>query len=353
MIPEIHPDFRLNGQYYDRTNLISKAYCLVKEGQNWEQQIGDFLLNWMDDFSYLTVKTSGSTGKPKEIKLDKKAMLHSAELTGKFLDLDSGSKALCCLPLSYIAGKMMLIRAIHLGWHIDVCEPTANPFSKIDENYDFTALVPLQLKSSLKNLDQVSTVIVGGAALNQKLLDKLSQVENTSIYQTYGMTETSSHVAIRQIAPAFEECYRPLKGVELSTTEDHRLIIKCDPILSKPLETNDLVELMDDQSFKLLGRVDEVINTGGVKVHPGLVENKLRIRSNRRFFIHGLPHDDLGEQVTLFVEGKKELDLSKAYEDLSDYEKPKEVFYLKQFLETHTKKIDKQATVDKFVMAVS
>ena len=346
MVPEIHPLFKLNGKHYDRTELLSKAYCLVKEGESWEREVGDFLLNWMDDYPYLSVYTSGSTGEPKEYRLKKKHVIQSAEMTGEYFELEPRTKALCCLPLSYIAGKMMLVRAIHLGWDIDLCEASANPFKGRKTTYDFTALVPLQLSASVKHMDRVRKVIVGGAALSRKQKNKLGKIQKTEVYHTYGMTETASHVAVRQIAPDHEESYEPLPGVDLSTTEDGRLVISSERLLDEPLTTNDLVAMDDDGRFTIIGRADEVINTGGVKVHPSQVEQKLKIANKRRFFISSFPDDKLGDKVVLFVEGKKELDLTKAFEKLEKFEKPKETIYIKQFYETHTKKIDKRRTVE-------
>jgi len=152
----VHNHFKLNGFHLNKEDLCRVAYSFIKEGEDFEKPVGDFLLDWFDSKPYIEMKTSGSTGTPKTIRVDKQAMVNSAMATGDFFDLRSGNRALQCLPVKYVAGKMMLIRAIIIGLDLDYVEPSSHPMKDLDDmNYDFVAMVPLQAKNSLEELKHV------------------------------------------------------------------------------------------------------------------------------------------------------------------------------------------------------
>lgn len=345
MIPEIHPSFKLNGHSLNREGVMIVAYSYVKEGAEWEKEIGDFLLNWLDNFDVMTVYTSGSTGVPKEFKLQKQHMIHSAQVTGEYFDLGAGSEVLCCLPLSYIAGKMMMVRALTLGWEIDLVKPSTKPLKKAEKRYDFTAMTPHQVNKSLKHIYKTRKVLIGGAAVNDQLVKDLDG-RHSRAYHSYGMTETASHIAIRSLYPVKEDHFTALKDVKLTQDERGCLVIDAPQVASEPLVTNDLVELISEIQFIILGRVDDVINSGGVKIHPAMVEKKLALQLSQRFFITDEKDEDLGERVVLIIEGKEE-DVQLDLDQLEDYEKPKAVYYVASFEETHTKKVDKRSTIER------
>ena len=165
----VHNLFQINGFHFKRNDLCSLAYSLIKEGEPYEKEMGDFLLDWFDTKSYVELNTSGTTGTPKLIYIDKQAMINSAIATGDFFELRPGDKALHCLPMNYIAGKMMLVRAFILGLNIDFVAPTSTPVIDRKTTYDFAAMVPLQAQHSLKNLNNVKKMIVGGAKMNHDL----------------------------------------------------------------------------------------------------------------------------------------------------------------------------------------
>ncbi|WP_378187777.1 AMP-binding protein [Aquimarina sp. W85] len=194
----IHEAFELNKQKLDKYGVKQVAITLIDTGEPYEQEIGYFLLEWLDGKEYITVRTSGSTGKPKVLKVLKKHMVNSAKATGDFFKLDAQTHALLCLPVNYIAGKMMLVRAMILGWKIDCIPPKSNPLDTIYKHYDFCAMIPLQLDNSINRLHLIKKLIVGGGAIRERL-KALVQSCDTKIYETYGMTETVSHIAARRI----------------------------------------------------------------------------------------------------------------------------------------------------------
>ncbi|WP_405369482.1 AMP-binding protein [Nonlabens sp. Asnod2-A12] len=345
MIPTIHPTFKLNGHSLDYEGVMTVAYSYVKEGEEWEKQVGDFLLSWLDDFDVVTVKTSGSTGIPKEYKLKKQHMINSAVMTGKRFDIGIEKDVLCCLPLSYIAGKMMLVRAMTLGWHIDLVQPSTMPLKKVEKRYDFTAMSPLQVSKSLDDIHKVRKVIIGGGAVSQGLIDRLSG-KHTQAFHTYGMTETASHIAVRQLYPSYEENYSVVENVTIEKDEEGKLVIHAPELARTSLVTNDLVDLINENQFKILGRVDDVINTGSVKVHPAQVEQKLSVHILEPFFLSAREDEELGEKVVLVIQGE-ERDLQKAFKKLDKFEVPKEIYFVKEFALTHTGKIDKRVILEK------
>ena len=195
---KIHNKFAINNHYFNREDLIEVAYNYVKEGEPYQKDLGNFLLDWIDSKDYILVQTSGSTGETKSIKINKQAMVNSSIATGDYFSLKPGDKALHCLPASFIAGKMMLVRAIILGLKLDVVEPNSKPLQNLDANYDFCAMTPFQVENTLDDIDKINTLIIGGGQVTSSLRDKL-QNKTVNAYETYGMTETITHVAIKKL----------------------------------------------------------------------------------------------------------------------------------------------------------
>ena len=347
MIPhysKIHLKFRLNGKSYTKNTLKELAYCYIKEEQPFEIYIANFLLDWLDDKNYVSVKTSGSTGKPKVIQIKKQAMVNSAIATGVFFDLRPSNRVLHCLPSNFIAGKMMLVRAIILGLELDVINPTSEPLSEISKTYDFCAMVPLQVQNSLRELHHIKTLIIGGALVSENLKLKLSDL-STRIYATYGMTETITHIAIKQLNHLEDPFFKVLSNVSISKDNRDCLIINAPHLTDETVITNDVVSIKSDLEFELLGRYDNVINSGGIKLIPEQIEKKLQDVISYRFFIASKPDKSLGEQLILVVESEKETINTSIFDILDKYEHPKSIYYLKQFVETQTSKINRQATL--------
>ncbi|WP_396170383.1 AMP-binding protein [Flavobacterium sp.] len=332
----VHNHFKLNGFHLNREDLCRVAYSFIKEGEDFEKPVGDFLLDWFDSKPYIEMQTSGSTGTPKIVKVDKQAMVNSAIATGDFFDLHSGDRALQCLPVKYVAGKMMLIRSIVLGLDLDFVAPTSHPMEGLDDKYDFVAMVPMQAQNSLKELRNVKKLIVGGARISTSLEKELMKLP-TEVYETYGMTETITHIAAKRVG---EKVFTVLPHVTISYDDRNCLVIHAPKIIAEDtVVTNDLVELVNENQFKFLGRIDNVINSGGVKIMPEQVERKLDGKLDRRFFITSKEDKELGEKVIMAVEGEPFVLDTTIFDSLDKYEHPREILFVSKFKETENGKV--------------
>jgi O-succinylbenzoic acid--CoA ligase len=339
----VHNQFKLNGFQLDKEDLCRVAYSFIKEGEDFEKPVGDFLLDWFDSKTYIEMQTSGSTGTPKTIKVDKQAMVNSALATGDFFGLHAGNKALQCLPVKYVAGKMMLIRSIVLGLDLDYVAPSSHPMEGLEEKYDFVAMVPMQAQNSLNELKNVKKLIVGGARISASLEKELMKLP-TQVYETYGMTETITHIAAKRVG---EKIFTVLPNVTISYDDRNCLVIHAPNIIAEEtVVTNDLVELVNENQFKFLGRIDNVINSGGIKIIPEQVEQKLDGRIERRFFIASKEDKELGEKVLLVIEGAAmEIDPA-TFDVLDKYEHPREIIFILKFKETENGKVLRNATLE-------
>ena len=343
----VHHRFHLNGYQLDKDDLCRVAYSYIKEGEPHEKAVGDFLLDWFDKSPFIEITTSGTTGKPKRIKVDKQAMVNSALATGDFFDLSPGDSALHCLPTKYIAGKMMFVRGFILGLDMDFVAPSLNPLEKHTRCYDFAAMVPLQAQYSSNELLNVKKLIIGGAKIGKALEMKLSKLP-TEIYETYGMTETITHIAAKRVG---EEYFTVLPNVTISYDDNKCLIIKAPRISDDVIITNDFVELINENQFKFLGRIDNIINSGGIKLIPETIEEKLADVIPQRFFVAGFPDEKLGEKLVLIVEGEKVDIPTRTFSSLDKYEVPKEIYFVPEFLETATSKILRKEIVKMLELA--
>lgn len=351
-----HINFKLQGKSFKSvTELIDFSRII-------SQEINSFLIQWFDTNSYVEVKTSGSTGKPRVIHLQKNHMVNSAIATGKFFKLQENTTALLCMSPNYIAGKMMLVRAMVLGWHLDIVQPISNPLKKCNKQYDFSAMVPLQLLNSLGDLHKVKKLIVGGGTVSNELLSKI-QNSSTEVFATYGMTETITHIAAKKLnhfkkfisskvtqsslSKTKQSYYQLLPNITISMNQKGCLVIDAPEVSDALVVTNDLVEIISSTEFKWLGRFDNVINSGGVKLIPELIEQKLAKIIHQRFFVIGRQDDALGEKLVLIIEGiKNDVVLNEIQQTniLSKYEIPKEIYFMEKFMETPTKKVNRKET---------
>lgn len=333
----IHNRFKLNGHHINLEEMFYVAYCFVKEGEPFEQHVGNFLLDWFDEKSYIEIATSGSTGIPKIVKIEKQAMLDSALATGDFFELEPGNTMLHCLPTDYVAGKMMFVRSFILGLDMKFVEPNSNPLKNIDEKFDFCAMVPLQAKNSIKKLKdkQIKKLIIGGVKIHKALEQELVKIP-MDIYETYGMTETITHIAAKKVG---EEVFTVLPNVKVAIDDRECLVIKAKRISSKEIVTNDIVELISETQFKWEGRYDNVINSGGVKLIPEQIEEKLSTLIPRRYFVSGVADDALGEKLVLYVEGEPIEIEESVFGVLKKFEKPKSIVFIPIFKQTLTGKI--------------
>lgn len=331
----VHNSFKLDGFHLNKEDLCRVAYCYIKEGADFEKPVGDFILNWFDTRSFIEMSTSGTTGKPKIIKVDKQAMVNSALATADFFDLSPGNKVLNCLPVHYIAGKMMFIRSFIIGLDMDFVAPSSHPMQNNTFKYDFVAMVPLQAQNSMNELQNVKKMIIGGVKINPKLEKKLLKTK-VAAFETYGMTETITHIAAKKIG---EKVFTVLPNVAISIDKNNCLIIKAPKISGETIVTNDIVELVNEKQFVFLGRFDNVINSGGIKLIPEQIEHKLSKMIKARFFVSSKPDAILGEKLILVIEGEKQTIDPIIFTVLDKYEKPKEIIFVTQFKETANGKI--------------
>ncbi|MGB0838404.1 MAG: AMP-binding protein [Flavobacteriaceae bacterium] len=334
-----HKEFKYRGQ---TLNSIAELFERVEDAASLK-----FFEQWFNLEGQIAQKTSGSTGTPQIISLSKQAMRASAQATGDYFSLGPSSKVLHVLSSDFIAGKMMWVRAFTLGWDVYTHnEQTADDF-------DFSAMVPLQVYQSTEDqLNRIHKLLIGGGVYNLKDLQRYKGLQ-TELFASYGMTETVSHIAVMSLYPIKEDCFTSLKGVRIGV--DHRdcLWIEAGRINPERIQTNDVVELLDAGHFIWKGRYDFVINSGGVKLQAESIEDRLRKAYDCDLFVAGLPDEKLGQRLVLCLEGKglsrpsTESD-KEFFSDLglTTYERPKEIYYIEEFIRTETKKIQRLKTLD-------
>ena len=270
----------IDGHLLDGNEIVE--YCLRQQQEN-VRQLGSFVKDWLGDGETITLQTSGSTGVPRQITVDKDQMLQSAAMTAAFFGFKRNDNALLCLPVNYVAGKMMIVRAFYSGLNLVCIEPQSAPLEAVDNDMkiEFAPLVPLQLMNSAAT-KSVQKILLGGAALSPVLEEKCQRLK-ADIYHGYGMTETLSHVAIRKINGENRSAiFDALPGISFQIDDRQCLIIHV-PFLKGEIVTNDVVELLNSHQFIWKGRADFVVNSGGVKLFPEEIEKKIFAISSRYF----------------------------------------------------------------------
>lgn len=321
---------------------------------NFEEKVQIFLKEWFSPSKTVAVQTSGSTGAPKIFRIEKKRMLSSAEMTCDFLQLKEGDSALLCLPVEYISGKMMIVRSISRGLKLTVKNPNSNPLDDLNDAFDFCAMSPLQVENSLDKIDLFKNLIIGGAQVSENLKQKIQQagLKNSfsKIYETYGMSETLSHIALKQIFPVDDEYFTVFHGIKTSLDERGCLTIDAPNLNPEIIQTNDLVEFISDKKFKFIGRFDNVINSGGLKIHPEELEDLLKRNLPNEVVFSALKDEKLGQKLILIVEGEESEALQSKIANLlneietsrSKNHKPKEIFYFPKFPRIPNGKINRK-----------
>jgi O-succinylbenzoic acid--CoA ligase len=320
-----------------------------------EKHTCEFIQAWLNGKEEFTVFTSGSTGNPKPIVISRQQMILSAQKTGDFLSLKTGNTTLICLSTEHIAGKMMLVRTLELGLKATVVDPCSNPYLNTQKAFDFTALVPLQTQAILAHQDtsklffKTKNIIIGGAPLNSTLEHMLINTSN-NIHQTYGMTETVSHVALKNISKG-EKYYQALPDVFFTLDSRNCLEINAPMAHPQVLTTNDIVELISSTSFIWKGRADFVINTGGIKVQTEELELQISVLFNSinldtDFFVFSKRDDKLGEKICLCSTNDQVDLLTVLQKNLPKYRCPKSIYLLKELKYNTSGKIDRKASIE-------
>ncbi|MDO5654524.1 MAG: AMP-binding protein [Flavobacteriaceae bacterium] len=314
----------------------NESFQLPIAKNSQQQEIIDFI-NYFFENEMIPVQTSGSTGTPKKILLPKKAMLQSASMTASFLNLKRADSALMCLPVQYIAGKMMIVRAVHSQMKIFFTEPKTQIL--IEQPYDFCAMTPMQAQNSMKDLHQIQTLILGGAQVTHQLENQLAKIPSR-IYETYAMTETITHIAMRQLN--HQKAFHTLENIEISSDQRDCLVIKT-PYFHEKIQTNDVVEILNDKSFKLLGRIDNIINSGGIKINPETLENLLRPYISHEFIVHFKTDSKLGQKVVLVIEANEIAEITYPADLIPKNQQPKEVVFVPKLPRTPNGKVKRGA----------
>ena len=326
------------------------------------QKAYDFMELWINGQEEFNLQTSGSTGAPKTIKVTRQQLISSAAMTGKALNLDKGTHALVCLNVAYVAGIMMLVRGMELNWELTIVEPSSNPLLELEQDFDFVAMVPLQLSFCLENektkgmVKHLGKILLGGAPVSISLLKEIANL-SVPVYQSYGMTETVSHVALRKLNfPIEERNYTILPGVILGQDERGCLYVSGPMTNEEKIQTNDLVNIISANTFTWLGRIDNVINSGGVKIILDRVDELIANvfydqKYTAAFFTWYEKDEKLGQKLILIMEKtdqplQEETILKEIRKKVSAYETPKHVYFADQFIKTETDKIDKRRTVE-------
>ena len=390
--------------YGDKSMLHKKMLNLYGDN-SFLVDLAKFLEEWFNDSDLLEVQTSGSTGKPKKLLVEKERMVNSAMMTLSFLNLKAGDGALLCMPMAYIAGKMMVVRSLVGRLNLRVIKPSSNPMQDWYEQElklgkserdivvpTFAAMVPMQVYNCVRSLSsdkllrKVRELIIGGGAVDCDLASRLYDYPH-HVWSTYGMTETLSHIALRRIIKSDKDLavadtsnkektssdyindyeddgsswYEPFDGVNLSLSDKGSLVIDAQSVCAKPLITNDVAVFNKYGHFKVIGRLDNVINSGGVKVQIETVEKQLNdtieniakadsqsVLSQIQCIITSKSDEKFGQIVVLlytFKDGIKhdisEDQWSLLFKNLHRYHVPKLKIYVDSLPLTGTCKIDR------------
>jgi O-succinylbenzoic acid--CoA ligase len=345
----------IHGHQYDYKELLafSSDQMVSLRTSTWEKEIYRFIITWLSDNDHIVQFSSGTTGQPKEIRLSKYTMMRSAMNTIHYLELQKGNTALLCMPVDYIAGKMMIVRSLVGELNLLLAEPKSVPVINADPSVDFCAMVPLQVLNLLicmKDLYPIRKLIIGGAVISYEL-EKLVQKISTEVYATYGMAETCSHIALRRLnGPSHQKAYSALEGVDLSTDSRGCLVIESSWLPGK-ITTNDLVKVIAPGSFVWLGRYDNLINSGGIKIVPEEVEAMIMEKTRLECVAIGLPDIKLGQKLALvFEKDQAPASFASFKNELENHLprrwKPKALLVVDQFPRNEALKVDRRKLME-------
>lgn len=325
----------------------------LTENKELIAKVQQFIFDWQTPKETIVTKTSGSTGTPKTISLLKKHMRASAQMSGKYFQFSSNQKIALSLSIDTIGGKMIIVRALEFKMTLVVLDVVKNPIKLLVDSIYFISLVPYQLQAILEEtpekLNFVENVLLGGAPVSQTLKNQL-QFLTPNFYESYGMTETMSHVAIKNLKLQ-HNYFEGLENTFFSCCADE-LIIDAPELGIIQLQTKDQVQLVDNTKFVWLGRTDFAINSGGIKIHPEIIERKIEKVIPFRFFIHKEKDNLLGEIVVLLIEKSHSNPVKTELQDaikllLTNYEFPKKIYFIETFIETNSGKINRIETFKK------
>ena len=332
---------------------------LRSELPDWEKNIWQFICDWFNpSITSIKIFTSGSTGAPKQIEHSKRAMLNSSRLTCNAFQLKQNDFALLCLPVNKIAGIMMLVRSIYARLNLYCLPPSANPLKDLtgEINIDFAAFTPMQLfgitenKNDFEKAARIKKILLGGENVSTTLQQAISNLPN-DVYMSFGMTETISHIALKKLNGNNADLhFEVLPEINISANEENCLVIEA-PVLGQPrLVTNDVVKIFSPKEFDWLGRIDNVINSGGIKIQAEELEKKLHPHITIPFFVGAVADARTGEQVILAIESENITDkekekLQEAFLQFDKTHRPKSILLFEKFARTENGKIKRKETL--------
>ena len=349
--------FHIEGTLFDRDALIARCENSMEDGSmlEWKRDVYVFIRLFLEGSAVqIEQKTSGTTGDPTLHVLKKESMICSARKTVQFFDLQPGDRTLLCLPVRYIAGKMMIVRALVGGLDLVMTEPSARPLRDLHGSFSFGAMVPLQVHESIQQGDDLSFVkqlLIGGGELHPSIKGALARMGSMAVYESFAMTETYTHFALKRInGESPDDDFRLLDGVSVHLDDRGCLVVEVPGVTTGPVTTNDLVEISPSgRGFRWLGRYDNVIKSGGIMIVPEMLELRITRLIGNRCLV--LPEVDvkLGEKLTLLVEyGEPDppVDtwLEVLHKELSGYEVPKRIVTVEEIPRNQSFKPDRGAS---------
>lgn len=315
---------------------------LLPLNEKWIEKYYHFLNTYCSS-QKIQISTSGTTGNRKIITVSKNQMQKSAGATLNYFNLKKGDSCLLALSCEFIAGKMMLVRAIEGKLNLFLAKPCSDPSHYFSQKYDFVPLVPIQVQNIIKSKEiaQIRQLLIGGGKVSNEIISKIKK-NQTQVFESFGMTETLTHFAIKQISPNYSEWFKTIDGFEIDSNENDELIIKKNGIIKTTLKTKDLIKKKSKSEFKWIGRSDNIINSGGIKLIPEEIERKIAQLISIRFVLVGLPDDELGEKIAIVSEKPLKINLEKLNKYLSKYEKIKISKIVNKFPITESGKIKRK-----------
>lgn len=341
--------------YIDFENLDFDLLKTKFSNDEYYSRVIDFLEKYLFQ-DYFVSHTSGSTGIPKELRIDKNRANESARLSNQYFEINNLCHLLLCLDIRFIGSKLMLVRAHLAKAKVKILKPSLQFYKEVvNEDFDFISLTPLHvsriLEETPKFFSRIKKCLIGSSAVSFELEKRLKLLEtHTIFYESYAMTETISHFALRNISLG-ETSFATLSGFEISMTEEDCLEIYHPTIIPEKIKTNDVVAILDDKHLVYKGRKDNVINSGGIKINPESIESEWSQFLPFEFILAGIPENTLGQQLIMIVKTPATISKSEIYQRLKEREipsrmQPKEIWICTDWIQTESLKPKRKEIFD-------
>ena len=342
-------------------NDIKKGKLDLKDFNRFEREVHKVLKAWHSNQDSFNLYTSGSTSSPKKVSFSRSKLKKSAKRTIDYFHLKPGDRIFMCLNPKFVAGFMMLIRALEGDLDLVIQTPSLNPLKSLNDDlsFQFASFTPGQADSIMENAPQkfenIEKILIGGVSINPQLEKKLRSLRS-QVFHSYGMTETLTHVAIRAVSGnETSNVFQALNGVTFGI-EDRSCLIIHDKVLNiRNLVTNDIVELLNEKSFIWQGRVDNVVNSGGIKIHLEQLEaeiDQILLEMGMKLNFCLIPQEDqkLTNRIVLLLENRdqeidKEFLLKTLKSKLPAHHDPKKILQIPKIALTTSGKVDRMENI--------